>query len=266
MKLQRRVRLGDVWLDEVDDRIVISSVEPADGREGISAVETAAGFGQRITRNRRSTLDMVVKFRILEHGRTKNGMQERSEVLEKVNAWAAPGGVLRVNYKPNRRLNVILAQAPGEGSLWDYTQEFQMVFRAYTIPYWEDSTANSETLATASKKSKDITIEGSARTQCNVELANKSGAKIDKIKSLYVGGNTMVFASGIALMGNETLVVDHKDGLVRCRIRDAGGSYRNIMKYRSGANDFTADPGQVTCGFEADRACAMTVSWRSRYL
>ena len=267
MKLQRRVKLGDVWLDEVDDRIVISSVEPADGRENISATETAAGFGQRVTRKKRTTLDLVIKFRMLEHGRNVTGLMERSQLLEKINAWAAPGGVLKLNYRPGRRLNVILVQAPGEGSLWDYTKEFQMTFRAYTIPYWEDNSATSEAIGgNVNKKSKAITIEGSAPTQCNVELENKSGAKIDRVKKVYVGGNEMVFSSGIALMGNETLVIDHRDGLVRCRIRDSGGSYRNVMKYRTGANDFTVEPGSVTCGYETDRACLMTVSWRSRYL
>ena len=270
MKLQRRVRLGDIWLDEVDDRIVISGIEPGDGRENINAVDTAAGFGQRVTRKRRSSLDLVVRFKMLEHGRNVTGLTERSQLLEKINEWAAPGGILRVNYKPGRRLNVILAQAPGEGSLWDYTKEFQMTFRAYTIPYWEDNSSSSEDIGgNQNKKSKSITIDGSAETQLNVELANKSGAKIDKIKEVYIGDNKMSFSSGIALMGNETLVIDHKDGLVRCRVRwveNGTNKYRNVMKYRTGANDFTAEPGTVTCGYEADRACLMTVSWRSRYL
>lgn len=267
MKLQRRVRLGDVWLDDLDDRIVITAIEPEDGRENITAAETAAGSGWRITKKKRNNLGLVVKFRMLEHGRNADGMTERSQLLEKINAWAAPGGILRVNYKPGRRLNVDAVQCPGEGSLWDYSKEFQITFRAYKIPYWEDSTATSEAIGgNVNKKSQSITVEGSAETQLNVELANKSGAKIDKIKEVYVGGNRMSFSSGIALMGNETLVIDHKDGLVRCRIRDAGGSYRNIMKYRTGANDFTAEPGTITCGYEADRACLMTVSWRSRYV
>ena len=266
MKLKRRVRLGSVYLDEIDDRIVISGIECGDGRENITAADTAAGFGQRITRKRRTTLDVVVRFRILEHGRTTVGMRERSQLLEKINAWAAPGGILRLNYKPGRRLNVVLAQPPSEGSLWDYTKEFQIVFRAYTIPYWEDYSANTDTIGgTVSKKSKNITLEGSAPTQFNVELANKSGAKINNVKDLHIGTNKMTFSS-LGLMGKETLVVDHSNGLVRIRIRGADGKYRNVMKYRAGANDFTADPGVIGCGYEADRACLMTVTWRARYL
>ena len=268
MKLQRRVRLRDEWLDEIDERIVIESIEPEDGRENVTAVESAFGTGWRITKQKRDKLGIVVRFKILEHGRTSNGMKERSQLIEKINAWAAPCGILKLNYKPNRRLNVDTVQCPGEGSLWDYTKEFQIVFRAYRIPYWEDNTSNVDSIGgNVSKKSKSITIEGSAVTQVNVELANKSGAKIDKVKSLYIGDNKMAFSSGIALAKNESLVVDHdKYGILRVRIKQTDGKYRSVMKYRTGANDFTANPGTITCGYEADRACLMTVSWRNRYL
>ena len=78
MILKRRVALNGVWLDEVDSRIAVSSVEPGDGRENISAVDAAAGYGSRITGERRQTVDMTVKFRIHEKGRSEAGMQARS--------------------------------------------------------------------------------------------------------------------------------------------------------------------------------------------
>lgn len=268
MKLQRRVKLGNTWLDEIDDRIVIESIEPEDPKENITATESAYGTGWRITKRKRNNLGIVIRFKILEHGRTTNGLKERSQLLEKINAWAAPCGVLKVNYKPGRRLVVDTVQCPGEGSLWDYTKELQIVFRAYRNPYWEDSTSNIDTIGgNVSKKSKAITIDGSTTTKINVELANKSGAKIDKVKSLYIGSNKMSFSSGIALAKNESIVVDHDgSGILRIRIKGTDGKYRSIMKYRTGANDFTAEPGTVTCGYEADRACLMTVSWRNKYI
>lgn len=268
MKLTRRVALNGKWLDNVDDRIVISSVEPADGRESITAVDAASGYGQRVTGNRRSTLDMVVKFRILEHGHTKGGLQGRAEVLEKVNAWAADGGVLTVNYKPERRLNVILAQAPGEGSLWDYTKEFTITFRAYAIPYWEQETANSLVIggSTASGNGTAV-IDGSAKTQVNAQLYNNSGKEINTA-TVKVGSNTMEF-SALAMAGGETLVIDHTgNGLVRIRIRSTSGGYRSAMAARStsSANDFMVSPGNAACSYTAQRACRLTVSWRARYL
>ena len=268
MKLTRRVALNGKQLDNVDDRIVISSVEPGDGRENITAVDAASGYGQRVTGNRRSTLDMVVKFRILEHGHTKSGMQGRAEVLEKVNAWAAEGGVLTVNYKPERRLNVILAQAPGEGSLWDYTKEYTMTFRAYAIPYWEQENAQSITFGGSSATGNGTAaVDGSAKTQLKAELYNNSGKEINTA-TVRIGPNVMEFTN-LALAGAETLVIDHtSNGLVRIRIRSASGGYRSAMAARStsSANDFMVTPGNIACSYTAQRACRLTVSWRARYL
>lgn len=265
MILKRRVALNGVWLDQVDSRIVISSVEPADGKDNISAVDAAAGYGQRITGNRRSTVDMVVKFRILEHGHSGSGQQARAEVLEKINAWAAAGGELTVDYKPGRRLNVILAQAPGEGSLWDYTKEFTLTFRAYAIPYWEDAVASGTSFnASAGTGSRSIIIEGSAKTQCDVSVANTSGQTMNTC-SLSVGGQNMSF-TGLGLASGETLVIDHVDGLVRIRIRGTGGAYRSAMAMRTGADDYMVAPGTVTCGYTLEKAGRITVGWRARYL
>ena len=268
MKLTRRVALNGVWLDDIDGRIVISSVEPADGRENISAVDAASGFGQRVTGKRRSTLDMVVKFRILERGKSASGMQGRSEVLEAVNAWAANGGVLTVNYKPDRQLNVILVQAPGEGSLWDYTKEYSLTFRAYAIPYWEQETARSTTIGGGvSSASGTVQIDGSVETQADVSLLNTSGMTINTA-TVIVAGKSMSFTS-LNMGANESLRIDHNSaGLVRIRVRSATGVYRSVMALRStaSANDFLAQPGSRAISFSAQRACRMTVSWRARFL
>ena len=202
---------------------------------------------------------MIVKFRMLEHGKSVEGLQERAELLEKVNAWAQAGGVLTVNYKPNRRLNVVLAQAPGEGSLWDYTKEFQMTFRAYTVPYWEEENANSTTFGGGGSGSGAITVGGSAMTQTDVRLQNISGMTINSA-TVSVGGQTMTF-SGLGLGNGQTLEIDHVDGLVRIRIAGVSKMYA-----RSGADDFRIKPGRQSCGYSADRACRMTVVWRARFL
>ena len=265
MILNRRVALNGVWLDELDRRIVISEIDPADGKETIADTDTAAGYGARITMNRRRTLDVVIRFKMLEHGKSVSGLEERSRLLETINAWAAPGGVLEVNYKPNRRLNVTLVQAPGEGSLWDYTKEFSITFRAYEIPFWEALNATSIQIGKVGSSGTDsITIDGSAKPQCDVVLENRSGSNIDRC-SIRIGNHTMSFTS-LGLGGSEALVIDHNAGLLRIRIRSSSGNYRSALSKRSGANDFMPNPGTNTCSFTADRACLMTVSWRARFL
>lgn len=264
MILTRRAALNGVWLDELDQRIVISGIEIGDGRENITAVDSATGYGQRITGMWRQTLDIVIKFRMLEHGKNVTGLAERALLLEKVNGWAANGGYLTLNYKPNRRLGVVLSQPPGEASLWDYTQEYSLTFRAYAIPYWEDENASTVTFGGSSASgSRYISLDGSAKTSCDVEITNTSGMTINSM-TVRIGNNTMTFRS-LGLGGSEALVIDHTDGLVRIRIRN-GSSYRSAMTARTGANDFMSPPGSQYCAYSADRAVRMTVSWRNRYI
>lgn len=266
MILQRRIALNGIWLDELDNRIVISGIEPGEGKDNINATDAASGYGQRITGERRSTLDIVVRFRIYEHGKNEAGMTARAQLLENINAWARPGGILTVNYKPNRRLSVVLAQAPGEGSLWDYTKEFALTFRAYAIPYWEDEIMNTaEVGGSTATDSGSFLVEGSADTQADVVLENMSGAQI-KGCTVAVGGKTMSFG-GLTLAADEALVIDHADGLVRIRVRN-GEEYRSVMALREGtsANDFMISPGACDISYTAQRACRMTVGWRNRYL
>lgn len=267
MYLTRRVALNGVWLDDVDSRIVISGIESGDGKESISATDAASGYGQRITGNRRSTLDVAVKFRLLEHGKDVTGLQARAELLEIVNAWAANGGYLTLNYKPDRRLSVILAQAPGEGALWDFTKEFTMTFRAYGVPYWEQEMARTASTGGGSNTSSaTIVVEGSAPTQVDVRLQNTSGQKIS-YANVMVDDKTMYF-NELNLGAGETLVIDHNDGLLRIRIQENGGAYRSAMALRhtDSANDYMVAPGARAVYFTAQRACRMTASWRARYL
>ena len=266
MNMKRRVALNGTYLDSLDNRIVTGAVDSGDGKESISATDTAGGFGQRITGQHRGTVDLVVRFRILERGRSTSGMQNRAEVLEKINNWARPGGVLTVNYKPGRRLNVVLAQAPGEGSLWDFTKEFAITFRAYAIPYWEDATESSDEIGTSSVSTGDtLTVGGSAETQADVEVENTSNATADTV-SITIGGHTMSFAD-LGLASGETLIIDHVDGLVRIRILN-GTTYRNAMDKRTAAsaNDFLMAPGSVSATYTAAQTCTTTVKWRNRYL
>jgi len=274
MQLVRRVALGGVQLDEVDERIVIRAVEPAEGKGTISTVSSAAGNGQRITGSRRDTTEIKVTFAILEHGITEEGMQARAEVLEAANAWAAAasrengGAWLTVGYKPNRRLRVVLEQAPGEGGMRDYTKEFSVTFKAYEIPYWEEESANSTVIGgSVSSKTGSIEIGGSAPAQLNVQLDNKSGALINTA-TVSVGGKSIAFTD-LALAARESLFIDHTDrGLIRMRIRNTSGSYRSVMAKRTAtsADDLVVTPGVKSISYSAQRACEMTVTWRARFL
>jgi len=266
MILKRRVALNNVQLDQVDSRIAISAVEPGDGKENISATDRAGGFGQRVTAAHRSYVDVVVRFRILERGKSTAGMTSRAQVIEAVNGWAAAGGVLTTNYKTGRQLNVRLVQPIGEGSLWDYTKEFALTFRAYEIPYWEDATPTVSTIGGESATAGGtIAIGGSGPAQVEAALTNKSSDTVNSV-TLTVGGSNMVFSS-LGLAAGETLAVGHVNGVLVIRIYN-GTTHRSAMTKRTAdsSDDFLVMPGTRYIGYIADQNCEMVVNWRNRYL
>lgn len=268
MILSRRVALNGAELDEIHEAIVIHAVDVQAGKDNISAVSGAAGNGQRVTARRRDTLDVIVKFAM---DIRRDDLQARSEALEAVNAWAAAameGAWLTVSWKPGRRLRVRLAQAPGEGDLWKWTDDFSITLRAYEVPFWEDEDETADAAASGvTSAQKIVQIFGSAPAAVAAELRNVSGMTL-QTATVSVGGNTMRFDE-LQLQADETLIVDHTDsGLLTIRIRSGSGLIRSAMAKRlpESADDFLAGPGAVRVGFSAQRACQLTVRWRCRYL
>lgn len=268
MITRKRAALDGVQLDECHEAVVIQGIEPGEGKENISAVSSAAGDGQRVTSQRRDSADVIIRVGL---DIKKTDLQGRSEALEAVNAWAARaarGAWLTAEHKPGRRLRVRLAQAPGEGDLWAWTNEYKITLRAYEVPYWEDEAETTAEIGSGVTAAGSFTVEGSGPAAPGVELLNISGAEIKRIESVQIGTEKMGF-SGLGLQAGEALVIDTGEtGLLRIRIRSAGGVYRSALAARTPGSDdrFSVLPGTVAASFRSERACRMTVGWRCRYL
>ena len=262
MILSRRVALNGIQLDEVDERIVVGVIEEQPGNEAITAAAMAYGDGQQVTDMRRNTLDVVVHFSLWIH---KEDAAERALLLEKVNAWAAAAapGILTVNYRPDRQLRVLLAQAPGGLDIRNWTNDYTITFRAYTVPFWEDALESSVTSGVMTGGSIYFNVAGSARTQADVSIRNRSGMSVSNI-TLAVAGKQMLF-TGIGLGGTATLTIDHADDGKYRYIRARVGS-TSVLQKMSGADELFVKPGQNVLTFSASRAVQVTVTTRGRYL
>jgi len=270
MQLRHRVALAGVQLDEVDSRIIVQGVRSAGGKTSVNAVSLYGRDGQRVTSSQRDTMDIEVSFGLLIRN---NDMAARAELLEAVNAWASQalkengGAWLTVNYKEKRRAHVYLETSAEEGDLHDYANSFRIGFRAYGVPYWQESSPTTYTSSISSSSSGQVTVDGSARTVANVRLENASGDLINTCR-VTVGPNTMNFTA-LALAGGETLVIDHTaEGRLRIRIRNTSGGHRSVMARRTpeSADDLYVMPGEQAVSFTAQRACTMTVSVNGRFL
>lgn len=269
MILAHRVALNGAQLDELDDRINIKSIEEGAGKESVSAVSMSGGIGQRITNRHRDTLEITVKFSITLEEDGQATLEERESLLETINAWAVGGGYLTVNYKPNRRIYVVCAQAPGAGDIYEWTSVYTITFRAYALPYWEEEAAVTGTTAIAASGSVTMAVNGSAETDMEITLANQSGMQINTV-TINAAGKKMYFEN-LGLNGSESLIIAHTITEERRYLQiyiKSGSSTRSAMAKRTAASvdELTVKPGNRSISFSADRACKMTASVRGRFV
>lgn len=257
MILSKRVALGGQQLDELHEAIVIRSIDPGVPNESISAVDRMGGAGSRITGDHFSTIDVSVTYAI---NIPKRRMAERREVFDLVNAWANRKGWLTVNWLGNRRLYVDKTILPGSGDLWEWTNEFTVVFRAYNVPFWQEETPVQAAGGTAASGRVNIQVDGTTESVLDVSFRNMSGMTINNFW-VQANGNRITL-TGLGLGGSSTLNIHHgTDGLLRIEI----GSASVYHKY-SGADDLYVNPGSVAVDYAADRAGILTVRSFGRWV
>ena len=270
MKTSRRVSLDGKQLDEVDSSIIIQGIESQAGKDAISAVSYGGRDGQRIASRRRDYLEIQVRFSI---NVKPNDLERRSAVLEKAIRWARGGGQLRVNYRPDRFVNVIMSQAPGEGDIRAWTNEYTITFRACAVPYWQDEpwkeAGNVFTTVSSGKVTGNVQMDvpGNAVTCPLYQVSNISGKEIDNV-TVGIRGLRKIELQNIGLAANEHLIVDHDENdFLRIRILGTNGKYRSVMSCRTDASDddLQAGPGSKTFYVETTRAVYYVVQVRGRY-
>ena len=262
MILSHRVALNGIQLDSVDDRILVQGIDEAAGKDQITVVSLFGGAGQRITNRHRDYLEVTVRFSLRVR---KNDMQTRTAILERINAWAEPGGWLTLNYKPGRRLRVVCAQYPAAGDPWNWTGVYAIEFRAYAVPFWQQEPPGMLT-ATGNSITRSIGVGGNTDTVLNLSFKNTSGVSCDTF-TVSTGGSA-ISLSGIGLAIGETLHIDHtEDGLLRIRIQSSGGNYRSALDKRTpeSSDDLWVRPGTVTVSVTAERTGALALSCAGRY-
>ena len=265
MILSKRVSLNNIWLDELSNRIVITGIEEAAGKDTLNTTAAAGWMGTRITQQRRDTLDVTVRFRILAE---KRMMQTRETILEKVNEWASTnsGGWLRVGHKENRRLQVVLVQTAAMGDPWNWTNEYTIVFRAFSVPYWEfDGAVPQWSYNVSASGTGSISIGGNAPTQLSVIVTNKSGKTINSV-SITIGSKTIAF-TGLGLLANQQLIIGYTRSAEVCVPFFRIGS-TSVMAARTptSADEFDMTPGTKTVRWTAERAVQVQIAFTERYL
>ena len=266
MKLTRRAALDGVQLDEIDSRILIQGIEPAAGKDQVNAASLWGGVGSRVTGEHRDSLDIVVKFSL---DIKKGQYQQRSEIFEKVMAWAEKGGWLTISPKPDRRICVFCAQKPAEGDPLEWTNRYSITFRACGVPYWQQETASQLRIAGENSFTRSFGVGGTRETVMEATFKNTSGGRVDRF-DLTCGGSH-IYLRSLALANNETLHIDHADDGKRCvlriRIQGTDGAWRSALDKRTdgSSHDLTVNPGIVSVTLYAGGIGTLLMSCAGRF-
>lgn len=260
MRLARTVRIGmgGAQLDEVHEAVVITGVDTGKPERTISTATRMGGWGQRITGEHWETLECTVSFAI---DVPRRNLALRSQIFDAVRAWAlgAEGTYISTNQKPRKRILVDRVEFPGSNDLFEWTDSYDIVFKAYSVPFWQDSSYTYLTKSTITKGSLTLNVPGEVTTIAGVVFKNKSGKTINNF-SAKIGQNTMSFKN-LGLPGNGELAIGHTSA-GRVVIRMDGSS---VLNKREGADDFYVEPGANTVTIDSDRAGSLEVSTIGRY-
>lgn len=272
MILSKRVKLGGVQLDELDESIVIRGADPGTPQQSAVTSERMGGAGSRLISTRYDSLKATVTFAI---DIPKRRMSKRGEVIDLINAWAKPKTWLYFTHlNKGRRMYVERVVLPNREDLWDWTRDYTIEFWNYSVPFWE--TANGETAITnksipaGAVGSTTIEIDGTADSVAEITFENISGKVIN---NFYIKtGSSEMTLNGVNLASNETLMIDHRtDGTLRARavvLNSAGSvtSSRSVYGLITGSDDLIVSPGRTTIQVSATRAGRLTVENNARWL
>lgn len=201
MTSRYRVKLGNVQLDSLDDRILILDVGYSQLEKNVSKYTTANldGFDIHDEYISRQTVTVNFELRIYD-------TVERNEVLQRINEWAMLGGNLQVNDREEQYLSSVVCDQPAVlASVRNWTDPLTLVFSTTTNPYWLSSTPKTLTLSGKS-------AGGTLKMNGNIgdALVNVSITTEGTISSLQiVVGSTKLVLKGLSVPSGKKIVIDY---------------------------------------------------------
>lgn len=257
MILSRQVALNGVSLDSVHPAIVIQSVDPGAASESVQAAQRMTGFGARIIGSSWPQREVKVRYGI---DIPKKDLEARRAVFDSVCAWARQKGWLTANFMPYKRLYVDKTVISSMGDPREWTNDFEITFQAYNVPFWQDEIPEIAQYTSVSSGAKAIRVKGNAPGVLDVSFKNTSGSSCANV-AFTAGNNTLTF-TGINLANNDTLEITHgTDGLLRAYVGTT--SKYSLM---TGGDDLYVEPGNRTLTLSASAAGTLTITSYGRYV
>jgi hypothetical protein len=247
--------INDAALRDVSSKLYIVDIheQPADTTMEWGSVPGVSG--QRLLHRTRQSVRIQIEFDIRE----LFNLAERAAIVTAANEWAKDG-VLKVSYRPDQMLAVILAEAASIEDARDVSSTFTITFQAGVDPYWRDEHATVYSYTGAAASQEEIMVPGQAMV--SPEITITPAAAMDAL-AVALSGQVMYF-TGLSVPAGTALRIDHDErGLLRIR---ANGISKLACRTATSVDDFLMAPGRQVFAYTADGSCAVQLAFRGRYL
>ena len=256
MRSRYLVGLDGVELSSIAPEIIVTDITHNAPVREIRASSIAGRNGKLYTRTVTSSAGVTVSFEI-----HTPDVRRRAAIMEDVQRWAMPGGVLMTSDRPDRVLRVVCESLPAVGSAQKWTGRCSIGFVAYAVPFWEDEAPRRVSIA--GNGSKSLYVPGfAAEASVEATVSNTGSSAISSV-ALTAGETSMTFA-GLSLESGQTLTLSHDArGLLTARI---GGTSVLDKRTSASSDELELEPGKnATLTVTTDGTASTTFAVRGRY-
>ena len=256
MRSRYLVGLDGVELSAIAPEIIVTDITHNAPVREVRASDIAGRNGKLYTRTVTSSAGVTVSFEI-----HTPDVRLRAAIMEDVQRWGMPGGVLTTSDRPDRVLRVVCESLPTIGSAQKWTSVCSIGFVAYAVPFWEDETPRLVNIT--GNGSKNLFVPGfAAPASVEAKVTNTGSGTISSV-TLTAGDTSMTFA-GVALGAGQTMKLSHDArGLLTARIGSA-----SVLDKRTAASsdELELDPGKnAALSVTTNGTASTTFEVRGRY-
>ncbi len=234
-----------VWIDnkglqDIDPSIYITDIKEKEPKQSAVTASQAWGNGLRLLRMQRQSLSVVVRFAIRERDTAR-----RRDICTRIRAWAQEG-YLTTSDRPGQRLYVVCEKIPTVTSALKWTDEMEMTFTAYDVPWWEDAQANTATASSSLESEHNwhravcyVCNRGTADAPVTVQVTAQGA--IDKLLVYRDERNKMAF-DDLGMRAGDVFSISYDNrGIVSIKVND-----RSVLDKRRGVSgdNFFCEPGR----------------------
>lgn len=256
MRSRYLAALDGVELSAIAPEIIVTDITHNAPVREVRASDIAGRNGKLYTRTVTSSTVVTVSFEI-----HTPDVRRRAAIMEDVQRWAMPGGVLTTSDRPDRVLRVVCESLPTIGSAQKWTGVCSIGFVAYAVPFWEDEAPRRVTIS--GNGSKNLFVPGfAAPASVEAKVTNTGSGAISSV-TLTAGETSMTFA-GLALGAGQTMKLSHDArGLLTARI---GGASVLDKRTAASSDELELEPVKnATLTVTTNGTASTTFEVRGRY-